>query len=527
MKCEEVIELVTNKNDRKALIRSLGLDLSGDSHEILLKHIGICIDQKEIKQKISDFDYISDKTGSKFNLRDVVLVTDIIMELLLNSVDYYMEEKVLKEEVRKYEESIQKEASTYELGKKCRNCNRDSDASKFAELIEIAKVDGSISRDEFIMLRKAMSVFSLTRREKWYIESQKEIFPKEDKKPHGDTEIKNILTYYLRDSGLVFPIKKEGANNYGYIIPDEIAEVLREIYNIDLQTENLEKLLRSKALYSKKILKYICDEFNLKGKTLEDNLSEILKHDISAKQILETIAESENDEIKKSINELGDEVNAKQKFIGDKINGIIRAFDKKLTRILPPHPYAYLYPHYIDLASQNTGRLLNEKIIKRSEEIGKKFEYATFYIFEQIFKVRLEKKQKGKNSPDIEIRYGDNFCLIGDCKSSLNVEHKQKNYCKQYFGQFRDYINQYKSDKSIILRSFLVIVPKINDSCVELIHTLKIETGVDISIVSAESLKLFAEKWVKTERSLNLDIFFLGGVLDDEEMMLRSKKYLS
>lgn len=534
MKCEEVIDCVVSKHDLKALIKSVSKGDENFNKEVLKERVSNLIRRKRIQDLFQNIpeQYVNireimgkEQKLKNLSLRDIVIVSDMIMEVLLNSIDYFKEKNELFNEILNNEKTIVEEAEKYKIQKQeCSECHRISDAKKYSLLFKLAKKDDDISPDEFTIFREAVNegVFELSKREKWYIETQYEFFPQKGKKLHTPTNISDIIYCYLRNCGIVFPIIHAKYGEKGFIIPEEIAEDLREIYDIDLQKDNMKKMLEDSSLYNKKVLKQICDNFNLVGKTLDDSVELIATHNISAKELLTFL--SQKDEA--SFNELANKYGAeKLKFKGDKINRIIKEFDKNLTLPPPPHPWRYLFEYYTELASQNTQKLIQEKIIDRSEQIGKNFERATYYIFEEIFKNKvIAQKGKGKNSPDIEIRYGNNYCIIGDCKTSLLKPSKKTNHI-QYENQFLNYINNYKENTVLNLRAFLLLSPDFNETSVKLIESLKLKTGIDVCIITAKEFKEFAEFWFirNKDKSLNPDVFVFKGELKCEELINKAE----
>jgi hypothetical protein len=510
MKYQEAINFLQTEYAKKALARSVNGRTAKDLRNPLYSNR--ILERNRIKREVKDFPHIADQVNSyKLELRDVVIITELIMEILLNSIDYRMETEKLIEEVIRLEKRIKNDSKNYRISK-------NSDAHKFMELLKIAWEDKKISSDEFILLRKAFGIFKLTKKEKWLMEASEKVFPKNGGNNHEKSEVDKIITY-LKDKAILFPIK-EGKREKELIIPKEIGEVLREEYEVDLQSGNIERLLKEPSLYKKRILKFLCDEFKIDGKNrpMEESVKLISSHGVSGKKILILIS----GRYEKNFRHLSDKKKAYQKRTTQKINFIINKFN---VRLKPDHTdkddkREKLLEYYEELATRKYLKLLEAKIVNNPEQMWGKFEEASRYIFEKYFQVKPE-NQTGSNKPDFVLKYGKNHCIIGDCKASRKREqHKSKNHL-QFKRQFTDYIRQYKDSNKLELRAFLVIVPETNKSSEELADLLKTETDIDVAVVSAKELQELGELWGQKNKPLNLEVFNYKGILTYQKMLER------
>jgi hypothetical protein len=521
MRCTEIIGKVDSKNDRKALIGSVSPEETSSSPYTLGSKINAILEKERIRAEVTDYEKILLKTGKDHNLRDVVLVTDIIMEIMLNQVDYYIDEEDLLDSVRNFEKDIVNEAHRYQIdGQKCKHCGIGSDSLKFSQLIKAASEDRQISPDEFVLLKKAMGIFSLSKREKWYIESKHKIFPRDNGELHSKKEIRGIIYNFLRTGGIVFPVKLEGREKKGLIIPEEIAKVLREIYAIDLQNENMRKLLETKSLCKKSVLNFLRDQFRLNKKTMDEIVCSLSSRNISATELLSRLSES--GKFKGVIDELADELHIEAAFRKVKIKRIIAHFNTTLeSKPAEPDRRQKFIPFYEHLAERNFVTLLENNVIQNEAEIGKRFEEATKYLFEKYFRISVTKTHF-KNGPDFELHSGDDTCIIGDCKTFFKKVDRKPDHMK-HFRQFLDYVKNYKSSGKFDLRAFLVIAPTVNDSSRKLIEALKVEKDVDVAIITAADFLKFAKSWLKNDDSLDIEVFNYKGVLDESILRKRFK----
>ena len=116
---------------------------------------------------------------------------------------------------------------------------------------------------------------------------------------------------------------------------------------------------------------------------------------------------------------------------------------------------------------------------------------------------------------------------MGDNKSKM--EDTEYKFPDKEMRQFKRYIRD-ASQKGKRVSCFLVIAPIIHPECERNAHKLKSESGIDtdISLISAEDLKMMAETWQKqsSKTSFNLEVFNFTGVLDRETIKKRMKWYL-
>ena len=209
MKILNVVKLVHSSHDQKALIKSvlpgeLGSDFTANVCQELT-------DEKRITKCVTDYRFILSKANiqklKEISLRDIVVITDIAMEIILNEPDYYIEESKMLDEVINIEVGIKDSSKSITIPKNtCKKCDRISDAKKFEQIVISALEGNKYSPAEFILLRKVSELFNISKRRKWHIEAKNDLFPGVGGKLHSKSVVKMVIYDYLRSQGIIFPI---------------------------------------------------------------------------------------------------------------------------------------------------------------------------------------------------------------------------------------------------------------------------------------------------------------------------------
>ena len=347
--------------------------------------------------------------------------------------------------------------------------------------------------------------------EHWMLQAKLNIFPKpfnekEDNNLHNAEEIKNV-TRSLQSDQILMLIMGDDKEKY-YVIPDEVADVIREKWNIQLSKKAYLSLLENRKFFNKERLKRIANEANIHVKyaTNENLIEQIMKH-VNPSDALTTFVPKED--LNKELEKLCVSItNKKGSSKRDRIDRIFRTLDE-LSHKKPSYedPRKIYFQYFEQLAHRNHKELRDLKIIEKDLDIEKAFEEGTRYIFESIFNHELGVMQ-GTDHPDGKIRINENSILLWDNKSK---ETKCK--LKSHLDQFHRYLR----DSSDNVMTFLVIAPEFDANSEQIAHIQKAKENITFSLVNAVDLKFIAEEWQKSKvkkKKFPLSVFNIAGKVD-------------
>ena len=177
------------------------------------------------------------------------------------------------------------------------------------------------------------------------------------------------------------------------------------------------------------------------------------------------------------------------------------------------------------MAKRDLQNLLGKNIVKQERDIDLAFEEATRFIFEEKLNHKVI-NQEGTEHSDGCLKFKNGDLLLWDNKS---LDNEKYTFPNSHLRQFKRYIRDI-SNKGERVSCFLIIVPDFEESAKNNALKLKYESGsdTDISIISAENLKMIAEEWTKNKNKndFNLQVFNTTGLLTREETKNRMKLFL-
>jgi len=489
MKLEEIVSKMS-KLYLGRLVDSFLRDVPKDDEEkmrrLILKNKDEFVDHARIENKLN---FIKED-------RDTGLLNKIILKLLLNENGYILTSDVLKKRVQEKEKEIIEESKKENVLK-----HSDPEALRIYERVLKAawRWQDSISSHEQNILDVLKEELDLSLYEHRILESKLGFFPQKNNKIHGRKKIKEALKD-LQYRGLVARIRDE--NTY-FVIPAEIAEIMRDIMKIELRNEAYLLLLQE---LKKMQLKDVLRDNNLPVSGRKKDLCErIINARIKPSTSLESLTSSELSEFLRSLEDV--------KITGtksDKINEIIGFYDKLITHsVKGEDPREQYYNYIIELAERDYEQLRGNNIIEKDREIEQFFEKATSYLFEILFG-HEPVDMKGNENPDGKLKFNKDEVVLWDNKSS----EKEYNFPDTHFNQFERYIKG--EQKRVTL--FLIIVPSCSEKCIQKVQKLKVEshTDTDVGLITAENLKYAAETWrdySTDDTSFNLEVLNYTGML--------------
>lgn len=504
MKIEEAVECMS-KSYLHRVIDSYTKDIKKPDEDAARKML---ISDSELLANPENIIKRLDLTNLSF---DSKILSQFIVEILLDCEEYSSDENKILDEVVSLEKSIIDDASSPEIFK-----FKDADSiTTYRTVLEVALEDDEISDDEKNLLSKLRQHLGLNLRDHYLIQASLKKFPKANNELHTIKEIKSELND-LQRRGIVFFCNLCNSKSQ-YVIPSEIAPSVKDVLGIEL-SEQAYKLLLEKL--SKDSLKEILDSNNLpiSGKK-EDQVQRIVKADVKPKDALNCLSVDQLYSFCKSLP--GVPVSGSK---AKRIANVINHFDKLRTVSFAEDadPREKFYNYYIELATRDRQNLLSNNIIQKDLNMESAFEEGTRYIFEEKLGLNLL-PMEGTNHPDGLLEFGKSKeLLMWDTKSKETIYE----FPNDHYRQFKNYIQESVQRVSCLL----VIAPEISDKCLDNAYKLKSASGcdADVALISAENLKWIAENWKEyapKRKKFNLEALNYTGVLDTQTIKQRLKVF--
>jgi hypothetical protein len=490
MNFDDVIKNIANQTSVKRSA-NIGKDFRGQvSKEGVLAQKKLFLDDKKIIERFSIYD-------SNYDMRRFIVC------VFLNKENYSINDnlKLIEKEIELFRKQLVEYGKFIQWNEKEREI--------YETVLDAVLEDKNVSLEEWNVLEKLHKKLNITLYKHWIIRIGKDIFDDINKVKELTDEKINWYLHDLEKKGLLFYIEKEGRK---YIIPEEIAEKLKKYLGIELQDYKYQEVLNNTIFTKKDKIAFLKKKgFNVRG-TGEKLNKTIIANQLKPSDFLNSL---DKKILYKIITKIGEKKSGTKEQI---ITRIIKHFDNiYLPSEKPKDDREKYYKFYEELANRNQTILIKKGIIKKGEEIGKIFEYATNYLFEKVLCFTLQNtiiktRRKGVNADGKAIKDG-NF-IVWDCKTkdkhfSMNTSERR---------QFIDYINEYKSSGDDNFISFLIITSDIRDKAPirKQLTDIKIETGIDISVIKAVDLKDFADKMKKNSIKPDIKIFCHTKIYDSK-----------
>lgn len=382
------------------------------------------------------------------------LLEIIIREVLLNEDNFSLCQKDLEDEVILYEQNL-----IYKLKKKLQ-----------------------ILDDEYEL-----------------IQAHRGIFPKHGNVLHTRDEI-GAVRKLLQQRGILFVVRDSQGTDYD-ILPEEIADVIRTYYNVDIKKFSYEKLLESKYVKKKAYLIDILQKASVelgKNETIESLSYKVMRH-IKAHNLIGGFTARDGlngTDLVKWCNDIGVSCRGSKNELIDRI--VAYYDDIQKIEVTEDDERALYYEFYEDLASRNLDKLRKQGIIDKDLECEHKFEEATNYLFEKILKNK-PLMLKGTEHADGMLSFGNKLILWDNKSKETPVK------LSDHIKQFDRYIKG--EEKSIPV--FIVIGPDFTDDSPKECLKYSMSNDTNILLITASELKMVAEKW-KENHCDDDEVFPLG-----------------
>lgn len=434
-----------------------------------------------------------------------VLSRLLLVDVLLEQYDFVLSEGETEERLIATEQAIvdrSNEVDISDLACGKRNGSRYQDIELYAFVLETAwSHQDSVSPDEANLLRRLRERLSINEWDHRTLEAKLSKYPKPGNELHTRAETSKTRRY-LQGLGLLFTVRDSNSTDYD-VIPQELAQLMREIVGKDMRTDCYRIMLGSKPLRSKnhlqEILTQSCVEYSR-----YDNLDTLAERVVMNVPALQAIACTSpryglsSDELAAWCRELDISPYGS---VEERVHRVVAHFDALRPQVqAEADERAGWYDFYTELAWRDRATLRAQHVIDKDIEIEAKFEGATRYLFSELLN-HSPLQQSGSNHPDGLVSLGARY-LMWDNKSKETPVS-----LKDHIGQFHDYIE--RTDKHVPV--FLVIGPDFTeDSEAEAIRYHAKYFERNILLITADELKTLAEEWASPENRNREEPFPLG-----------------
>ena len=413
--------------------------------------------------------------------RDLRILFQIIIKHILLNKDGFMEkQKTLEDEVVIWEQRILDDANETEIEK------ISSNILSLSYILEAAwQNNNHISVDEQNLLNKVKSKLMISDYQYYLLEAKLGKFPNSGNVLHNRDAIADARKQ-LQYKGLLFSIRDSSGIDYD-VLPEEIVVELRKYFSRDIKEYSYHQLLQSKFVRNKNYLNDILTKAKVeipKHPTLA-TLQKLIVERVMAHNLIGGYSPYDG----LNLTTLSDwcasiKINCSGSK-NDLIDRIIEYYDEvKQITLTQDDERAIYYQFYTDLAERNLDNLRKNSIISKDLECEHKFEEATNYIFEVLFKNK-PLMLKGAEHPDGILSFSDKL-IMWDNKSKETAVN-----LADHIRQFDRYIRN--SEKPVAM--FLVIAPTFSEESAKECVKYTMSSDTLILLITAEELKTLAEQW--------------------------------
>jgi len=507
MKIEESVEYMS-KMYLERVIKSFTQDYPSNKEgeeyrEILKKNAETLSEYSKIRKRLDQ--YISDNHKDPY--ANKLLFNFILRSILAKPNFSSTEEEIIKTVISK-EQEIVKLSDSSESFRHIQNKSLEI----FSAVLETALEDEVISNDELSLLVRLRKKLSISEKDQYLIQAKLGLFPSPKNKVHTSPQIIKGIND-LQKCGIIFYCNiYEDNSEKIFVIPDEIVAGVKSVLGIELIEDKYSLLLEK---LRNKQLRSILDSRNLyKSGTKDDLVERIMHSGIKPSEALNYLSSDDLYGVCSNIPSLT--VSGTK---NERIDRLINYFSKLVIKDFVEEDTGQKFYEYLEqLAERDIDNLLGNNIVKDHDYIDKAFEEGTKYLFQEILNIPLL-EFSGNEHADGAVKFGNESILLWDNKSRKNGE--PYTFPDVHLKQFKRYIrNEREGNRRV--SCFLIVTANIDPAANRNAVKLKAHSGVDtdVAIITAENLKLVAQKWRKYSKGdqFNLHIFNTTGILDWETL---------
>lgn len=436
--------------------------------------------------------------------RNVRVLGILILKTLLLNSDYFMSShQDTENDILAYEQEVIRDAAQDVISKN----QEDSDNfNLFQFVIETAwDSNDEISPDEKNLIEKLKKRLNITDFEYQLIEAELGKYPKSENELHTKKEINSVRTT-LQKMGLLFSIRDSKGIDYD-ILPEEIAEKLREVWGLEIREYGYMQILKTKHVKNKKYVQYVLEKSNIyfNSTTTSAELHNLCIQRVKPSILLGGFSSRDGLDVttlSSWCQELDLHVSGQK---NELIQRIIDHYDeirKRPSSSSVDDERAILFEYFNELASRDIPSLRHQNIITKDIECERFFEQATNYLFEKFLGHKPLVLQ-GNEHPDGILSINDKL-IYWDNKSketAVNLADHMK--------QFDRYITI--AEKQVA--SFLVIGPSFTENSIKECKKYSMNNTTTICLITSKQLKKLALAW-KKESAFPLHYFRQSGLFD-------------
>lgn len=437
------------------------------------------------------------------NIRVLGIV--ILKSILLNCDDFMSMQEETDNEILSYEQEIIREADQDLIS----NSNEIDQNYKLFRFVLSTAWDNNdeISPDEKNLIEKIRSRLNISDYEYNIIEAGIGKYPKVDNELHTKKEI-NTVRVALQKYGFLFSIRDSDGKDHD-IIPEEIANSLRLLWNIEIRKYGYQEMIKSKYVRNKKYLFKILEKGNvphnphmkveeLQTLCIENITPTILLGGYNSRDGLDVAS------LSNWCQDLSLYTSGQKNELIQRITNHYDMIRKRPDENILDDERSLLFDYYKALASRDLTLLRHQQIINKDIDCERYFEQATNYLFEKYLGHK-PLVMKGTEHPDGILSFNDKL-IYWDNKSKESPVN-----LSDHIKQFDRYIRA--SEKPVA--SFVVIGPAFTTESIKECKKYSMMNNTTICLITAKQLKDIALKWVN-ENAFPLQYFRQLGLFDSD-----------
>lgn len=479
MQFSHVVSNIAKINDLRRIAKARLFDVSRLSED----ELRTAIIAKETQYSANDLIQESlEKIIFHKDAETRIIAPILLSEILLQAHDYSSPQKESENLVLEWEQEVIDDSNQPSEQTNRQIYNFDF----FAFVLEAAwENNNEISQDEKKLIERIRTRLKISTREYRLCEAKLGRFPKNKNELHSREDVNKVRTI-LQECGLLLTYRDSEGIDHD-IIPEEMATSLRVAFGIELKNYGFSKLIAQKYVRNKSYLESVlkkCDISPARSLTLSELQHLCITH-IKPSVILGGLTPKdgiEKEQLENWCRELKLAVSGTK---AELVTRLIQHYDGLIeTTTTDSDERQGWFEYYEEFAARNYGFLRSQQLIEKDQDVDKRFEYATDYLFE----THLGHKPlnlAGSEQPDGALSIGDEL-LLWDNKS----KEKECNL-KVHLAQFERYFS--KSEKKAA--ALMVIAPSFTAESETEAKLYEIQTGNQISLITAAELKAVALQW--------------------------------
>jgi hypothetical protein len=390
----------------------------------------------------------------------------------------------------------------------------------YAAVLEAAWED-NVNASEYRLLERLRAKLGITRRDHRIIELQLGKYPSASGGgTHTVAEIEDGMRHLLK-RGLALRVQPQNGTR-SYCVPEEIAELVREILGIELTGPVYLNLLNQLPVT---VLRSTLEAAGQPFTGTRDFLAaRLVDGYVSPKAVLRQMSDEQMGKLLKALPSVRQ--NGSKEI---RVRNVVRYFDS--LDLLAPDAEVDRSETYVsyftDLAKRSYDVLRAANVIAKDRDVERHFEDATTSLFRDYLGYTVE-AMEGSNHPDGRVALDDaHRVILWDCKSCESEYALTDRLARQ----FLDYAH---AAAPMVASPLVVVAPAFSADAVSCAVRLKVQCppGTEIALVAAEDLLWLARMWRQRRTSkevgrLPWQVLATTGRLTREQLEQRLRTFVS